>query len=1150
MFEDYYMPEFDADYFNSPAFQRGIAAAVQQYSPQPAEPVYYAPEPVYYAPPPAPEITAGIGDIPQYMVDDYGLIGGAPDRFTAPQISDEQLAAERYAADQAAQQAEAQRVAAEQAAAEQAAAQQAAAAAEAQRVAAEQEYFARVEAERVAAERAAAAEAAAQRQQTELNERRAQAAQAAAERAAQERAFAEQAAAQAAAEAQAAAQAQAQAAAQAEAQRVAAERAQAEAQAAAQVEAQRVAAAQAQAEQARVQAEQAAAVAPAPEPVVNIGRSVDENFYVSEVQAPEQTYTPAPVAAPETDIVRGIGGREVSVEPDYGFAPEQIYVPEPVPVYAPPSAPAYYEPAPVAGIGREVNYNDSEQVLSPEPVYTPAAEPMTIEAAPVAGIGSTAAAAPAEAPSLIETAAAAPAAGAPLTQEQYDALADRRAAANALPRGTYIAAPTDNLGKATGFNTPGEEENTFQYRGGPIRVTDRKGKVLFSGEGPEAALEAVKFAQNLSDTKGKKASWDIQQGERTINPDGSVGDMRWVSGPTDAKEGMGVVGDLAKFALPIAAAVLTAGMSLPAQMAIASAAGMVGGVMSGNDPLKSAIIAGVSAGVMDKIGANEFIGKALNSASSAVTNAFASEVAQEGAKEVVKNAVAELGEEIVVTAISKTMQGVANSVGNTLLAEVAKGAGLGDITGYQTPAEKFAEEQLPETLQTSTQPPVEDAIVVSGNRIGAVADTAADVITGIGSGAAADVVDTELFDTEPPAEETIVVSGERTNPVADVVADVVNGIGNVAATDVINAMDTPAEKFVEEPLPEELGSDTQPPAEDTIVVSGTRVTPAADAVTGAISGIGTPGFIDPITGDIVVSKPQPEPVTEETEVAGIGTPGVVDPVSGDIVVSKPKPEPEAVTKEEVLPEGSVVATLPLTGIPTPDPALTDPKSTLEKVKDAVDIATTVLPIIGGVVGGGGGDDDGPLVPSGGRYDVNPNRSDIFGMRRPATIGFNPFTYGQATGDQPGEYLFFTRDPVTGAPTIPAPITTPTANEPAGPAMILPSDNTFAEGGEVDDDMAAHLMAYHKNGGHTGPGQVKGIGSGQEDKIPAWLSDGEYVWSAQDVADLGDGSTDEGVRRLDKMRQMVRRRAGRKDVKKIAKPQKGIDHMLKAVGGSV
>ena len=109
---------------------------------------------------------------------------------------------------------------------------------------------------------------------------------------------------------------------------------------------------------------------------------------------------------------------------------------------------------------------------------------------------------------------------------------------------------------------------------------------------------------------------------------------------------------------------------------------------------------------------------------------------------------------------------------------------------------------------------------------------------------------------------------------------------------------------------------------------------------------------------------------------------------------------------------------------------------------------------------------------------------------------------------------------------------------------------YAEGGEMHDDMVKHLLEYKKGGGHNGPGRVKGIGSGQEDKIPAWLSDGEYVWSAQDVADLGDGSTDEGVRRLDKMRQMVRKQAGRKDVKKIAKPQRGIDQMLKSVGGKV
>lgn len=129
----------------------------------------------------------------------------------------------------------------------------------------------------------------------------------------------------------------------------------------------------------------------------------------------------------------------------------------------------------------------------------------------------------------------------------------------------------------------------------------------------------------------------------------------------------------------------------------------------------------------------------------------------------------------------------------------------------------------------------------------------------------------------------------------------------------------------------------------------------------------------------------------------------------------------------------------------------------------------------------------------------------------------------------------------------APLTTGATTTTASSPVTAPP---LKEGGEVDDDMVKHLVQWHKGGGHTGPGQVKGIGSGQEDLIPAWLSDGEYVWSAQDVADLGDGSTDEGVRRLDKMRQMVRRRAGRKDVKKIAKPQQGIDVMLKAVGGSV
>lgn len=265
-------------------------------------------------------------------------------------------------------------------------------------------------------------------------------------------------------------------------------------------------------------------------------------------------------------------------------------------------------------------------------------------------------------------------------------------------------------------------------------------------------------------------------------------------------------------------------------------------------------------------------------------------------------------------------------------------------------------------------------------------------------------------------------------------------------------------------------------------------------------------------------------------------------------------------------------------LPTPQPVTT------EQIKDDVDLPpaievignpvrdnVTIYPGGGGIGGGGGGGSGGgggggikdnvviypdgggssgggtssaPLTPIGGTYDTG-QRTDIYGTRGLANITFDPFTYGQGVSQQPGEFLFFTQD---GKPY-------GVVADYAPPAVAAEAPAAMKDGGEAEGDydgldMVRHLVAWQKGGGHQGAGQVKGIGSGQEDKIPAWLSDGEYVWSAQDVADLGDGSTDEGVRRLDKMRQMVRRRAGRKDVKKIAKPQQGIDTMLKAVGGPV
>jgi hypothetical protein len=51
--------------------------------------------------------------------------------------------------------------------------------------------------------------------------------------------------------------------------------------------------------------------------------------------------------------------------------------------------------------------------------------------------------------------------------------------------------------------------------------------------------------------------------------------------------------------------------------------------------------------------------------------------------------------------------------------------------------------------------------------------------------------------------------------------------------------------------------------------------------------------------------------------------------------------------------------------------------------------------------------------------------------------------------------------------------------------------------------------------------VKGGTAGQADKIPAMLSDGEYVMDADVVSALGDGNNAAGAKKLDKMRVGIR-----------------------------
>jgi hypothetical protein len=67
--------------------------------------------------------------------------------------------------------------------------------------------------------------------------------------------------------------------------------------------------------------------------------------------------------------------------------------------------------------------------------------------------------------------------------------------------------------------------------------------------------------------------------------------------------------------------------------------------------------------------------------------------------------------------------------------------------------------------------------------------------------------------------------------------------------------------------------------------------------------------------------------------------------------------------------------------------------------------------------------------------------------------------------------------------------------------------------------------------------VEGPGDGQSDDIPAMLADGEYVFDAETVAALGNGSNRAGAKLLDKMREEIRSHKRRGSLKKIPPPSK-------------
>ena len=102
-----------------------------------------------------------------------------------------------------------------------------------------------------------------------------------------------------------------------------------------------------------------------------------------------------------------------------------------------------------------------------------------------------------------------------------------------------------------------------------------------------------------------------------------------------------------------------------------------------------------------------------------------------------------------------------------------------------------------------------------------------------------------------------------------------------------------------------------------------------------------------------------------------------------------------------------------------------------------------------------------------------------------------------------------------------------------------------KGGKVKARQGALHIPEFKTGttGHF----VQGRGDGQSDDIPAMLADGEYVFDADTVAQLGNGSSKAGAQLLDHFREALRdhkRSAPSDKIPPVASPLQYMKEALK------
>lgn len=122
------------------------------------------------------------------------------------------------------------------------------------------------------------------------------------------------------------------------------------------------------------------------------------------------------------------------------------------------------------------------------------------------------------------------------------------------------------------------------------------------------------------------------------------------------------------------------------------------------------------------------------------------------------------------------------------------------------------------------------------------------------------------------------------------------------------------------------------------------------------------------------------------------------------------------------------------------------------------------------------------------------------------------------------------------------------------ALLQARGMKLAEGGQPDDHTHPNYdgVPLLRTGGLTGLGgkYVEGKGDGTSDDIAAMLANGEYVFSADVVAALGNGSNKAGAEELDRMVHAIRERARSAPADKLPPDAKSPLEYLKSSKGKM